>query len=51
MPEPDQAAVGLAKLAGLEPHVALQAELRGASWEALTTLAAEAGSPQPDPDP
>lgn len=40
-----EAAVGLARLAGLEPHVALQAELRGASWEALTTLAAEEGIP------
>ena len=40
-----EAAIDLARLAGLEPHVALQAELKSAGWEALRELAAEAGIP------
>jgi len=40
-----EAAIDLARLAGLEPHVALQAELRVAGWEALRELAAAAGLP------
>ena len=40
-----EAAIDLARLAGLESHVALQAELKSAGWEALRELAAEAGIP------